>query len=58
MWTFNICRKRKDKKIVIFTESAETGINLSNELKKIYGNKVLFYSSAMSDDIKNIINNE
>lgn len=45
----------KNKKIVVFTESAETGLNLSEELQKIYGDKVLFYSSAKSDDIKNII---
>lgn len=45
----------KDKKLVIFTESAETGANLSEELQKIYGNKVLFYCSSKSDDFKDTI---
>lgn len=45
----------KDKKIVVFTESAETGETLSEVLSKIYGDKVLFYSSAKSDEIKNVI---
>ncbi len=45
----------KDKKLVIFTESAETGENLSQALSKIYGDKVLFYSSAKSEDLKDLI---
>ena len=45
----------KDKKLVIFTESAETGENLSKVLKEIYGNKVLFYSSGQKDDLKDTI---
>ena len=45
----------KDKKIVIFTESSETGENLSEVLRKVYGDKVLFYSSAKSDDLKDVI---
>lgn len=45
----------KDKKMVIFTESSETGENLSEALREVYGDKVLFYSSAKSDDLKDII---
>ena len=47
----------KDEKLVIFTESAETGENLSNVLKEIYGDKVLFYSSSQNENIKEIIKN-
>ena len=42
----------KDKKVVIFTESAETGKKLSEELQKHFGNKVLFYSSSQSEELK------
>lgn len=45
----------KNKKVVIFTESAETGENLSQALTEIYGNKVLFYSSSKSEDLKDTI---
>ena len=45
----------KDKKVVIFTESSETGENLSQALTKIYGDKVLFYSSAKSENLKETI---
>lgn len=45
----------KDKKMVIFTESAETGENLSEVLKNIYGDKVLFYSSSKKVDLKEVI---
>lgn len=48
----------KNKKMVIFTESSETGKNLSEVLQQIYGDKVLFYSSAQKADLKEkIINN-
>ncbi len=45
----------KDKKVVIFTESAETGENLSQVLTEIYGDKVLFYSSAKNENLKDHI---
>lgn len=37
----------KNKKIIIFTESMETGLDLYNTLEKEYGDKVLFYSSGV-----------
>jgi superfamily II DNA/RNA helicase len=37
--------KLKNKKIIIFTESAETGLYLLKELSKEFSKKVLFYSS-------------
>lgn len=42
----------KHDKIVVFTESAETGEDLSEKLIDIYGDKVLFYSSAKSNELK------
>ncbi|MCD7779740.1 MAG: SNF2-related protein, partial [Candidatus Gastranaerophilales bacterium] len=45
----------KDKKLVIFTESSETGEQLSNVLKENFGNNVLFYSSNKSECLKEII---
>ena len=42
----------KNKKIVIFTESSETGENLSEVLKETYGDKVLFYCSSKSGNMK------
>ena len=41
----------KGKKIVVFTESAETGQNLADALRKIYSSKVMFYSSAQSQNV-------
>ena len=45
----------KDKKIVIFTESAETAENLYNTLKDEYGGSVLYYSSGQKDELKDVI---
>ena len=45
----------KDKKLVIFSESAETGENLAEVLKEKYGDSVLFYCSAKSEDLKDTI---
>ena len=45
----------KDKKIVIFTESAETAANLYNILKDEYGDSVLYYSSGQKDELKDVI---
>lgn len=45
----------KNKKMVVFTESAETGENLFQILKEIYQDKVLFYSSAKNESIKETI---
>lgn len=36
----------KTNKIIIFTESMETGIDLYNSLVETYGEKILFYSSG------------
>ncbi len=43
----------KDKKIVIFTESAETGSYLLKELNKEFNEKVFFYSSKGGQIYKN-----
>lgn len=45
----------KDKKIVIFTESAETAANLYKILKDEYGDSVLYYSSGQKDELKDVI---
>lgn len=45
----------KNKKMVIFTESAETGENLANILKEYYGDEVLFYSSCQKESLKELI---
>ena len=45
----------KDKKMVIFTESAETGEDLANKLKAEYNDEVLFYSSAQKEELKETI---
>lgn len=42
----------KDRKIVIFTESSETGENLLEVLKEKYDDKVLFYCSSKKDSMK------
>jgi superfamily II DNA or RNA helicase len=47
----------KNKKLVIFSESAETGQDLFKALKTIYGESVIFYSSAESNSIKEQIKN-
>ncbi|MBP5287221.1 MAG: N-6 DNA methylase [Elusimicrobiales bacterium] len=47
----------ENKKIVVFTESAETGENLAEALNKIYPGKVLFYSSSKNESIKETIKN-
>ena len=47
----------KNKKLVIFSESAETGQDLFDTLKTTYGDSVLFYSSAESNSIKDTIKN-
>ena len=48
----------KEKKIIIFTESSETGFYLLKEISKDFQNKVMFYSSEGGKTIKNeIINN-
>lgn len=36
----------KDNKILIFSESMETGLDLYNSLYEDFGNSVLFYSSG------------
>ena len=45
----------KNNKLIIFTESAETGEDLFNDLNKIYQGQVIFYSAAKSNSIKEII---
>ena len=45
----------KDKKIVIFTESAETAANIYSILKDEYGDSVLYYSSGQKDELKDVI---
>ena len=41
----------KNNKLIIFTESAETGEDLFNDLNKIYQGQVIFYSGAKSNSI-------
>jgi superfamily II DNA or RNA helicase/HKD family nuclease len=38
-------RELKDKKMIIFSESRETGMYLYDNIRKTYGDKVMFYSS-------------
>ncbi|MDD5021834.1 MAG: helicase-related protein [Endomicrobiaceae bacterium] len=47
----------KKKKLVIFSESAETGQDLYETLHTTYGDSVVFYSSAKSNYIKEQIKN-
>lgn len=42
----------KDKKLVIFSESKETGEDLYEALNDIYDGKVIFYSSTQSESIR------
>lgn len=45
----------RNNKLIIFTESAETGEDLYKDLNVLYPNKVLFYSAAKSNTIKEMI---
>ncbi|MEG1965195.1 MAG: helicase-related protein [Oscillospiraceae bacterium] len=45
----------KNSKLVIFTESKETGDDLFESLKEIYGQSVLFYSSTHSSSLREVI---
>ena len=48
-------KQLKNSKLIIFTESAETGDDLYKDLNALYPNKVLFYSAAKSNTIKEMI---
>lgn len=45
----------KDKKVIVFSESKETAEYLFENLKDIYGNRIVYFSGQSSDTLKIVI---